>query len=425
MAAVCCAADGALYRLSDSLSPVVFPGKLAIPSEVLGIARRLEEAGFATWCVGGAVRDSLLGYRNKDFDLATAATPDEVRALFRRSIPIGIEHGTVGVLDRHKRPHEVTTFRRDVKTDGRHAQVEFGVSLRDDLARRDFTINAIAYHPFTHEWRDPFSGRDDMDAGIVRGVGDPQLRFREDYLRILRAIRFAARFHFAIEPATYAAAQSHVDGLHGLSAERVRDEWLKGLDTAREVSEFVALWDRIGGRAIWLPEIPAGAHDRLALDVLPTDPTLITAYLSRSPVDTLRRLRCSRSQIERGRLIHEFRDGRPSAADLPAVRRWLAKTGRQLAHDLLAIDAAEGSDAALSAVVDEILAGKPVLSVTGLAIDGNALSEIGVPRGPEMGKILALLLDEVLDDPEKNRPSYLTARVRALLSGARDARPDS
>src|SRR5690606_16140696 len=117
------------------------------PGAVHRIARRLEEAGYQTWCVGGAVRDALLGIRNLDWDLATAAPPQEVRRLFRRTVPVGIEFGTVGVLDDDGRMHEVTTFRRDIKTDGRHAVVEFGASLDDDLARRDFTINAIAYSP--------------------------------------------------------------------------------------------------------------------------------------------------------------------------------------------------------------------------------------------------------------------------------------
>ncbi|GIW53548.1 MAG: hypothetical protein KatS3mg081_2903 [Gemmatimonadales bacterium] len=129
--------------------------ELRIPDEVLRIARRLEEAGYETWCVGGAIRDNLLGIPNADFDLATAAPPEVVRKLFRRTVPVGIEHGTVAVLDRNRQPHEVTTFRRDVVTDGRHAVVEFGASLEEDLARRDFTVNAIAYHPLRKEWRDP------------------------------------------------------------------------------------------------------------------------------------------------------------------------------------------------------------------------------------------------------------------------------
>src|ERR671918_3132942 len=132
---------------------------LSPPGPVLDIAKRLENAGFEAWCVGGAVRDALLGHPHLDWDLATDATPDQVRTIFgrKRTIPVGIDFGTVGVLDAAGVMHEVTTFRRDVKTDGRHAEVEFGVSLDDDLARRDFTINAIAYSPSRNEIRDPYN----------------------------------------------------------------------------------------------------------------------------------------------------------------------------------------------------------------------------------------------------------------------------
>src|SRR6185312_14575281 len=130
--------------------------RLDPPDTVRAIAERLEEAGFETWCVGGAVRDALLGHPHLDWDLATAATPAQVQKIFRRTVPVGIEFGTVGVLDDAGGMHEVTTFRRDVQTDGRHAVVEFGASLEEDLARRDFTINAIAYSPRRRELRDPF-----------------------------------------------------------------------------------------------------------------------------------------------------------------------------------------------------------------------------------------------------------------------------
>src|SRR6476659_9045318 len=134
------------------------------PPNVRASAKRLEDAGFETWCVGGAVRDALLGHPHLDWDLATSAKPQEVRALFgaRMTIPVGIEFGTVGVLDQNGVMHEVTTFRRDVRTDGRHAEVEFGASLEMDLARRDFTINAIAVHPESGELRDTFGGRADL-----------------------------------------------------------------------------------------------------------------------------------------------------------------------------------------------------------------------------------------------------------------------
>src|SRR5437667_95558 len=147
-----------------------FPSRLPIPEEVLRIAKKLEDAGYETWCVGGAIRDNLLGLENHDFDLTTAAPPDEVRRLFKRTVPVGIEHGTVAVLDQRGTPHEVTTFRKDIRTDGRHAVVEFGVSLMDDLARRDYTINAIAYHPIAHRCADLGPG----DQGEGRGEGFDQ-----------------------------------------------------------------------------------------------------------------------------------------------------------------------------------------------------------------------------------------------------------
>src|SRR5688500_16676325 len=175
------------------------------PPAVAQIAKKLEDAGFETWCVGGAVRDALLGKQHLDWDFATAATPDQVRKIFRRTVPVGIEFGTVGVLDEHNVMHEVTTFRRDVQTDGRHAVVEFGASLDEDLARRDFTINAVAYSPTRNIVHDPFHGQKDLRAGIVRAVGNPDDRMREDRLRALRAIRFAARYGFEIESGTWAA----------------------------------------------------------------------------------------------------------------------------------------------------------------------------------------------------------------------------
>ena len=152
----------------------------AIPEEVLEIARTLEEAGYEAWCVGGALRDAILGHPHTDFDFATSATPAQVQALFRRTAPVGEKYGTVGVIDRRRVVHEVTTFRRDVATDGRHAVVAYGVSLEEDLSRRDFTINAIAYHPFRHEWRDPYGGRADLGRGLLRAVGEASDSFRED-----------------------------------------------------------------------------------------------------------------------------------------------------------------------------------------------------------------------------------------------------
>src|SRR5438105_759453 len=419
MGGVCCAGDSQFMR---------FPDRLPIPDEVLKIAQKLEDAGYETWCVGGAIRDNLLGLENHDFDLTTAAPPEEVRKLFKRTVPVGIEHGTVAVLDAHSRPHEVTPFRRDLKTDGRHAVVEFGVSLMDDLARRDFTINAIAYHPGRHEWRDPFKGVEDLERRLIRSVGDPNWRFLEDYLRILRALRFSARFEFRIHPRTLEAAKANVQGLAQLSAERVRDEWFKGIATAQRVSKLLALWIDTGAARIWLPEVrDAGGGMREAwkgVDKLPRDPVLITALLASDPASLLTRLKSSNKDIERGRAIGQWREKYPDPRHLPEVRRWLSVVGEH-ADDLLALLAALDTSrfpfpatdresfrvSRLPAVVASIRAAKDPLTLPELAVNGNDLITAGVRPGPDVGEVLQRLLAEVLEDPLRNTKDYLLSRA--------------
>jgi len=399
---------------------MTFPDRLSIPDEVLKIAQRLEEAGYETWCVGGAIRDTLLELENHDFDLTTAAPPDEVGRLFKRTVPVGIEHGTVAVLDRDNRAHEVTTFRRDIRTDGRHAVVEFGVSLTDDLARRDFTINAIAYHPIRHEWRDPFKGAEDLRKKVIRSVGDANWRFQEDYLRILRALRFSARFDFRIHAGTLEAAKANAQGLAQLSAERVREEWFKGIRTAGRVSKLLALWIDVGATRIWLPEIRdagGGMRDALkAVDKLPHDPVLVTAYLASDPASLLTRLKSSNKDIERARAIGEWREKYPDPRHLPEVRKWLSEVG-EYADDLLALlpthpaSRIPGPVTKLPKVVASIRAAKDPLTLKDLAITGDDLIAAGVRPGPEVGETLARLLAEVLDDPTRNTREQLLARV--------------
>lgn len=388
-----------------------FGQALAIPAEVVRIAQRLEDAGHETWCVGGAIRDTLLGTENSDFDLATAAPPDEVRKLFKRTVPVGIEHGTVAVLDAANRPHEVTTFRRDIKTDGRHAEVEFGVSLQDDLARRDFTINAIAYHPLRHEWRDPFGGAEDLEKKLIRAVGDPNWRFQEDYLRILRALRFSARFDFRIHQRTREAASANVQGLAQLSAERVRDEWFKGIRTATRVSRLVTLWRETGAARIWLPELGKPEADDRAVDKLPRDPVLVTAFLARDPASLLTRLKCATKDIERGRAIGAWRDRWPEPRHPAAVRRWLSDVG-MYADDLLTLaPVSDGASPALVGAVAAIRAAGDPLTVGALAVNGDDLLAAGVRPGPDVGEALHRLLSDVLDDPARNTKATLLARV--------------
>ena len=385
---------------------LTLPERLPIPAVVLDIARRLERAGFETWCVGGAIRDNLLGLENQDYDLATAARPEDVQRLFRRTIPIGVEHGTVAVLNGQNRPHEVTTFRKDIRTDGRHAEVEFGVSLQDDLARRDFTINAIAYHPVRHEWRDPFGGVADLDRRLIRAVGDPNWRFQEDYLRILRALRFSARFEFRIHVRTLEAGKANVQGLAQLSAERVRDEWFKGLATAKQPSQLLRLWDEVGALTMWLPEVVKREKRKVkAVDALDrfgaADPVLMTAYLSNDPAATLARLRCSNADIERARLIGAYRTEWPDVMTDLAVRRWLAIVG-PAADDLLAIAQAEGWGNELADVAARVRMSHAPLAIGDLALSGKDLLELGVPQGPDVGILLDALLDLVIEQPELN-----------------------
>ena len=222
------------------------------PEGLLAIADRLESAGFEAWAVGGAIRDAWHGADRADWDLATDARPDQVRGLFRRTVPLGLEHGTVGVIAPDGTLYEVTTFRRDVETDGRHAVVEFAGTIDEDLARRDFTINALAWRPATGEFRDPHSGIEDLERRTLRAVGDPAERFAEDYLRVLRGLRFAGRYALDLDPETRRALEAAVPGLGRLSAERVREELMKSL-AGDGAGEILRLYADVGALDPWLP----------------------------------------------------------------------------------------------------------------------------------------------------------------------------
>lgn len=406
----------------------VFPVE-RIPAPVRAIAGRLREAGHEAWFVGGAVRDVLLERRRGtaprrvgDFDITTSATPDVVRKLFRRTIPVGIEHGTVAVLDDEGGAHEVTTFRRDIETDGRHAVVQFGVSLDDDLARRDFTINAIAVQPETGALRDPFAGQADLEAGVVRAVGDPAQRFLEDRLRILRALRFATVLRFEVEQGTWRALGEQAGELAHLSRERVRDEWLKTLD-ADSPGTGVRLWWESGVLvAVWpelarLPEAAPGWLD--ASDT--RDPVLLTATLlwrgevaPEAAESAVRRLRFSNRDVARVRaLVSALVDTLPAPGQVRDVRRWLARHC-EVAHDVVAVSEPRSRRADLLAAVRAIEAAGDPLSVHELAVGGEDLKAAGLVAGKAMGEVLRLLLDDVLEEPWRNTREWLLARAEEL-----------
>lgn len=423
---------------------------------VLDIARRLEAAGYEAWCVGGAIRDALLGGDPLDWDLASPAPPEVVRDIFgrRRTIPVGIEFGTVSVLDDDGVAHEITTFRRDVKTDGRHAEVEFGASLDDDLARRDFTINAIAYRPRTQEVRDPFDGRGDIARGVVRAVGDAEQRMREDRLRALRAIRFAARYRFTIEPATLEAIGASAPFLGRLSAERVHQELVKTMEQVEQPSSALRLWRDLGAFAAVIPALTTVDSIALAtLDALPraaaggrlqpqrTSNRLAALFLdvpSGTALQALTGLRFSKHEakwvagvVERwqqlgGEMGRALQEAAPGDA---AVRRWVAQAGRLQIGGLLRVAGARWravrlmggaapSDAAVRSLhrrMRRVLFHDPI-ELADLCVNGDDLRRSGIPAGPVYAKILHALLERVLADPARNTPEALLADVPRIAA---------
>jgi len=418
------------------------------PSEVLRIARTLEKAGFDTWCVGGAVRDALLGHQHLDWDLATAARPTEVRNLFPRTIPVGIEFGTVGVLDDYGVMHEVTTYRRDVHTDGRHPVVEFGATLDEDLARRDYTINAIAFGPTTKEVRDPFNGRADLENRIVRAVGEPSERMREDRLRALRAIRFAARFDFQIERETWEAIVASAPHLTRLSAERVKQEIEKTMEQVRFPSRAFRLWRDSGALAVLVPslarisDVHLAALDHLRIPGLPGRPqrkiARLTALFAAAPPrdipTTLKALRFSNSDskwiagvVAAWRELSDAMTTLMMHVDEPpasALRRLAAVAGRtRFASVLRLADAiwwaqreaglpAPSKNRVASVYRRAIrIAYNDPIEIADLAIAGDDLEKLGI-TGPAVGRTLRRLLQDVIYEPALNTHERLLAMAR-------------
>jgi len=452
-----------------------------VPSEVRELCARLREGGFRSWIVGGCVRDELLAqldgkpaHLRGDWDIATSARPEQVQKLFRRVIPTGIQHGTVTVMMKQT-GYEVTTLRGETEyTDGRRPDAVYFVDdIKDDLARRDFTINAIAYDPLEDRLIDPFDGIVDLRARLLRAVGDPALRFGEDGLRVLRAARFVATLGVELEPKTASAIQPSLDSYRKVSAERVRDEWLKATK-AKQPSRAFEVMREHGLLAITAPELlesvgceqnryhafDVWGHAMHCLDNCPQNPVLRIAGLlhdvgkprSRAFSDKtedytfyeherigaemsgplLERLRFSNE--ERSRIVALVRhhlicyDGTWSDA---AVRRWIRRVSPELVDDLYLLSEADvqakGKDASedlhhivqLKAHVAKVIAQGAAFAIQDLAIDGKVLmTDLAVKPGPEIGRVLRALLEEVVEDPTLNTKDALLQRARALLTNA-------
>lgn len=420
-----------------------------LPAAILEVLRTLRDAGHRSWIVGGAVRDLLL-HRPRaanDFDVATPATPAQVTALFRKVIPTGFEHGTVTVVE-GGHAIEVTTFRGEgAYVDGRRpGSVSFHEDLEADLARRDFTMNALAWDPLAPDFRDVFGGRADLARRVVRAVGDPGERFGEDGLRAMRAVRFAAQLGYGLHPRTRAAIPGALEIVKKVSVERVSDE-LARLVVAPHADRGVQLMRRTGLLAAVLPALaarpgPALDHAVAVLRRAPADRAARFAALLHGlgpdPAEkvllALRQPRRVAEEVADLVRAHACRAARRALA-LPAsqveVRRWLSRVGLERAGGLVALAEAEAlalpasrrprarrEVQALKAGLASLERARPPLFARDLAIDGRAvMALLAAGPGPHVGEALRHLLDRVLEDPSLNDAAALERELRAWWAG--------
>ena len=415
---------------------------ITLPRSVARILRTLEKAGFEAYAVGGCVRDTLLDRQPGDWDITTSARPREVKALFRRTIDTGIQHGTVTVLmreeDQQFTGYEVTTYRIDGEyLDGRHPkEVIFTPSLHEDLARRDFTINAMAYNERAGIV-DDFGGMEDLAAKQIRAVGNPAHRFQEDALRMLRAIRFSAQLDFGIEAETMAAVSALAPNLQKVSKERIATELTKLL-LSKHPERLQLVFDTGLAPFVAVDFLKLSALPRLTGDV-PAKKGLRWGMLLRElPADTkriLRELKMDNDTIHYALSFGQlFRDALPE--NETEIRRQMAAYGTEIWFDVLALRQALAAEGNVFRAEDAAAAGSPAtrenlaalekagrkilrrgdcIAIGMLAVNGQDLMAAGVPKGPEIGRILQALLQEVLADPKRNERGYLLGRLDALL----------
>ncbi len=404
-----------------------------IPSAAENILSLLNGAGYECFLVGGCVRDLLRGVTPNDYDMTTSATPDEMRRVFAdyRTIDTGIRHGTLTVL-MDGAPYEITTYRVDgAYADNRHPEaVRFTTNLREDAARRDFTVNAMAYHP-TLGVQDFFGGEADLAARRIRAVGDPRRRFEEDALRILRALRFASTLGFTIEKETATAARAAAARLATISAERIREELTKLLlgDNAEKIllnfadiiTAVLPKWGRytladdknaIAALAAWLAASPVDPVARYTVFF-----SLLSPAEAQAEMDELRFDHRTRDRVVK--LLSHMNDPCGTSAD--TARPFLAGLGGQDALLLLelriaacrasSVDGAE-EEAAKAAATALLAEEGECSSVADLAVGGKDLLPLGFTAGKPLGLALRALLAAVVAGDVKNEKQALLAYVK-------------
>ena len=434
-----------------------------LPEDVKAILHTLQEAGYEAYAVGGCIRDSLLGRRPDDWDITTSAKPQETKALFGKTIDTGIQHGTVTVM-RHGRGYEVTTYRVDGEyEDGRHPkEVTFTASLKEDLKRRDFTVNAMAYNE-KDGLVDLFGGRQDLEQKIIRCVGEANERFEEDALRIMRAVRFSAQLGFSIEERTKEAIRGHAERLRQVSAERIQVELTKLVISPNP--DFLRIAWETGITAVVLPEFDrlmeqpqnnphhcfsVGEHTLHAMQAVRPDKCLRLAMLlhdvakplclttdaegidhfhghaqkgERMAAQILKRLRYDNHTTELVSRLVKWHDV-AIAPEKKAVRRAASRMGKELFPLILEVKAADLAAQSdyqraekrdwlerLRSLYEEIEREGDCLTIKNLAVNGRDLIQAGITPGPQLGLALQQLLEIVLEDPEKNTREYLLSSL--------------
>lgn len=433
--------------------------EIKVPEEAIQILKTINEAGFDAYVVGGCVRDSLLGKEPNDWDITTSAMPQQVKKLFKRTIDTGIKHGTVTILMKEDQ-YEVTTYRIDGEyLDGRHPEnVTFTNLLSEDLRRRDFTINAMAYHPKTG-LVDLYNGVDDLEKKIVRCVGSAVERFSEDALRMMRAIRFAAQLGFSIEDETFAAIKKLSPTLEKISGERIREEMLKLLVSDNPM--FFKKFYETGLTAVFMPEFDkameteqnhphhmysVGEHILHSIDNIEKEKVLrlamlfhdiakpvvltvgddgITHFYGHPDVSAemakkiMDRLKFDNATTDKVCRLAKYHD-RNIEVDEKSVRRSINKIGNDIFPELIKVRYADikaqsdylrqeklDKNAGVNELYEKILAGGQCFTLKDLAVTGKDIIAHGVLPGPGIGDILDKMLDDVLDNPEHNDKEYL------------------
>ena len=444
--------------------------KFSVPPLLKEISKYFHDAGFSVYLVGGAVRDYLLKKDASDWDIATDARPSDVMKIFHRTIPTGIEHGTVTII--YKKKHiECTTFRTESDyTDGRHpAAVSYTATIEEDLARRDFTMNAVAVSLPDGTLIDPFGGRADIRTRCIKAVGNARDRFSEDGLRPVRAIRFAAQLKFTIDGGTLAAIPSALPIIGKISIERFREEFTKLLICPSPIAGL-RLMENTGVLQLFIPElmqcrgVEQGGHHRF--DVL--DHSFLVCHACPAGMEHLhirlaglfhdigkpsvrkrtedgsytfyrheqvsgkvtrtimRRLKYSNAEIEKTAhlVVQHMFHYEPSWTDA-AVRRFIVRIGKENIDDLFALRRADVAGLAddyaepnflteFTVRIDKILTEEGAYSLKDLAVNGKDLMALGIPAGRNIGLILNELLETVLDDPSQNNKDQLLLIAAAV-----------